>query len=333
VSATVGAPRRTPPGALHALDVAERWFLVVAAAALAVFAVAVVVTPSTFGLPSLFDLDGDELLRFTGAVVVYALSHFLRFVRLALLIHTPALRVRRVLQVHLYTAGLSVLLPFKLGEIIRIREVGVVARSWQKGILAVWLERAFDAAVLIVLVLVTIIAVDDSLSLVTPILVVVSVFVALTVILMTVAPENIRELMLHLVRRPYGERTVPVLRVLRGVLAALEEAPRMVRGRFGTLLVLSAAIWLAEVVAVAIALPGLGTEVSRISSAMLSLLASLSSGATPIMSASGDRMSDALADAGLSPDVDLYRLVLVLPVLIAATAAAAAYLPWRLRRA
>ena len=308
----------------------ERGLLALGGAALLVAAVLVIGRPSIFDLPSF--IDGDVVGRLLAAAVLYVFSHLIRFLRLVVLLRNPALRLRRVLQVHLMTAGLGVLLPFKLGDLVRIREVGVVAGSWRTGLLAVWLERALDAAVLAVLVLITVLGVSESLPLLTPFLVVGTVFVAATAMAIAVLPENIRALMLHIVRRPFGERSVPVLRALRVTLDILHEAPNLLRGRVLTLLLLSAMIWGSEIAVVSIAVPGAAEGVSELSTALLSLLSGVSSGASPLMPVSSDRLAEALTDLGSAPDVGVYRLCLVLPMLIAGAAAAITYLPRRLRR-
>lgn len=308
----------------------ELALLWIAWAALAVAGGAVVLWPGLFDLPSL--LDGDTAPRLAAGMALYAFSHVLRFLRLALLIHKPSIRLRRVLQAHLLTAGLGVLLPFKLSELIRVREVGVVTGSMRTGLLAVWLERTLDAAVLGVLVLITAIGLPESLDLLTPVLVLMTAFVALTVAAITVLPTNLREAMLHLVRRPFGEGSVTALRLMRGALATLEEAPTMLRGRLPSLVLLSVLIWTAEVAVVGVAIPELDVGLSGLSTSILSLLAGISSGATALMPDSGSRLVEALADYDGPSNVDLYRACLAVPVLVAAAWAASLYLPWRGRR-
>lgn len=321
--------RRWWSAALAGADQLECRLLYLTFAALVIGGVVVVAEPSLFELPSV--LDDDNVPRIIGAIAIYAFSHLLRFLRLALLIHNPAVRLRRVLQVHLLSTGLGVLLPFKLGELVRIRELGIVTGSLRTGVLAVWLERTLDAAVLIVLLLLTAVGVPESLNLLTPFLIVISAFVAITIVLITVVPANIREMMLHLVRRPSGERSVTVLRFLRAVLAMLQEAPAMLRGRVPSLILLSTLIWAAEVAVVSVAVPGVDLGLSRLSTGILSLLAGVSSGATALMPGSGERLMESLGEFGGTADVDLYRLCLVLPVLLTGAWATGAYLPWRAR--
>lgn len=303
---------------------AELALLWLAAGALAVVGLLTVVAPSAFALPDLLDLsDAPALL---GAAAVYALGHVLRITRLSVLIHHPGIRLRRVMQLHLFTTGLGVLLPFKLSELVRVREVGVLTGRWTTGLIAVWLERALDAAVLAVLVLVAVAGVPDALELLRPVLLVGTAFVLVTILLMTVVPANIRGLMLTLVRRPYGERSVSALRVMRGALSVLHEAPGLLRGRLPTLGLLSAGIWIAELAAVSIAIPELDFGISRLAAGMLALFSGLSVGVTPLMASSGDRLADALGTLGSTPDVDLYRACLVVPALVAGALAGFAYL-------
>lgn len=314
-------------GPLATLRRLERLVLGAGVLGLAALAVAVVVTPATFSLPSLG--AGEDAGRFAAATAVYALSHAFRVLRLALLTYHPGLRLRRVLQVHLLTAGLSVVLPFKLGELIRVRELGVVLGGLRAGIVTVWLERTLDAAVLALLIVVCAVALPGSLTRLTPLLVVLCVFVAATVALLTVVPANLRLVMLHLVRRRTSERGVTALVALREVLAVLRPAPERLAGRLPTLLLLSLFVWAAEVAAVSIALPRITADVSQLSTGVLSALASVSSGSTPLMAAFGERLAEALADFGSPADPSAYRQVLVLPALVAAAVAGVAHLRHR----
>jgi len=324
----LGLPRRGRLQAAGAFAAgAELRLLWLGWAALAAAALAVLFKPSLFDLPAV--AGTGRTAELVAAAGLYMLSHVLRFLRLALLIHNPAIRLRRVLQVHFFSAGLGVLLPFKLSELVRVREVGVVTGSLRTGLLAVWLERTLDAAVLAVLVGLVAISAPESFGLVTPLLVVVTAFVAVTVVAIAVVPGNIREVMLHLVRRPFGERSVGALKLMRGALSMLQEAPAMLRGRLPSLLLLSVFIWVTEVSVIAVALASADLGPTGLSTAVLSLLASVSSGATALMASSGDRLAEALGGVA---GIGLYRLCLVLPLLAGGAWAAALYLPRRRRR-
>jgi len=312
------------------LGTVETWLLRLAWAALVVVAALALLAPSLFDLPSV--LAGENAGRLAAAIALYALSHVARLLRLALLVVHPGLRLRRVIQVHLLTTGLGVVLPFKLAELVRIREIGVVTGSLRRGILTVWLERTFDACFLLLLIALIAIDAPSSLDALTSFLVLVAAFVGLTVVLITVLPENLRGLMLQIVRRPFGERSVLALRLLRGALATLQEAPALVRGKLPTLLLLSAAIWTLEVLVVAVAIPDVALGLSGVSAAMLSLLSSISSGTTALSASFGDRLADALEVLGSTLTTGTYRACLAVSALVAGAVAASYYVPWRTRR-
>ena len=310
---------------LAALVRIEHAILCVAVAALATLSVLVLAAPGSFDLPRL--VAGTDLGTVVAGTCVYTLGHVFRFLRLALLTYRGGVRLRRVLQVHLLTAGLAVMLPFKLSDLVRVRGVGVVLDDVRAGIVTVWLERALDAAVLTVLIGVCAAAVPGSLELLTPLLVVLCVFVALTAVLLTIVPPNLRLVMLHVLRREGSERDVKALVALRQVLATIRPAPDLLRGRAATLVLLSVLIWGAEVAAVSVAVPGIGAELSQLSTGLLSLLSSVSSGATALFPSSGERLSEALVRVGTgSGDVSAYRAVLTITPLIAGTIGGVAYL-------
>ncbi len=326
MSALAGTRSRPVTVALQA----EQAALTLAVAALAVVGVLTLVAAGSFELPRL--LSGDQLLRFAAAALVYLCSHVLRFLRLALLAYRPGVQLRRILQIQLLTAGLSVVLPFKLSDLVRLRELGIVLGDFRTGLVILWLERTFDAAILLVLAIVCAVALPGSLELLAPLLAVVGLFLLVTILLLTIVPANLQLAMLHVVRRDGGERDLRALSVMRAVLTTLRPVPALLRGRVPTLLLLSAGIWLVEVAAVAIAVPDIGEHLSELSAGLLSVLASVSSGLTPLLPESGERLRETLSRFSSADDVAVYRAVLTVPMLVAGAIGGATYLGWRAKR-
>lgn len=86
------------------------------------------------------------------AVVLYVLSHVLRFVRLRVLLIEMRLGFRHLLWTHFETAWVGALLPFRLGELFRVIRLSEVTESWRDGVAAYVVEKFFDGAFLLVIV-------------------------------------------------------------------------------------------------------------------------------------------------------------------------------------
>lgn len=235
------------------------------------------------------------------AALVYALGHLLRALRLAVLVHDPVVGARQILAVHLFSAGTGLLLPFRLGDVVRIRATAVLVGSTTRGVVAVVVERLLDVAVVLGLTLVAAGAAGGSLRALAPLLALSTVFVLLAAAALTVMPAYLRALSLYIVRRPDAPGGERLLTVLERALLVVDQAPQLVRRRTSTLVLLTALVWIAELSALGLAVPALGQDPVRLSQGLLSFLSSLSSGSIAL-----------LPEPGQSP---LYRAVLLVPLL------------------
>lgn len=292
--------------------------------AFVVLAVLAVARPSALDLtrPSVADLP--VLLV---ASVVYALNHALRALRLAVLVHDPLMRLRSVLRLHLLSAAAALLTPFRLGDLVRVRLVGVFVASPSRGLVVVWLERALDVAVIVVLLLVSRVGSGGALELWSPLLLLSAAFVAVTVLLVTVVPENLHALSLHLVRRS-GPGEIRVLAAIERTLLVLTEAPRVLRRRTLTLLLLTVLVWSAELLTLALVVPALADSPQRLAAGLLTLLSELASGAIAVAPGSGGDLADVPGAKGTGA---LYLFVVIFSLLAAGAVAGAVLVGSRAR--
>lgn len=83
------------------------------------------------------------------AGVLYLLSHGLRAVRLAVItLPILGLSFRTGCALHLSVAPLSIVLPFKLDELVRLNELRRTGRSTSRAVVTVLIDRTMDGAVL-----------------------------------------------------------------------------------------------------------------------------------------------------------------------------------------
>ncbi|WP_227459037.1 hypothetical protein [Cupriavidus pauculus] len=85
------------------------------------------------------------------STVLYLSSHLLRALRLTMLAGNHEISLRRLTLVHYFASGVSLLLPFKLGEVYRVVELRTVIGDLRRSMVTVWIERGFDVGVLLAL--------------------------------------------------------------------------------------------------------------------------------------------------------------------------------------
>lgn len=268
-------------------------------------------------------LTSDASAALLTAAAVYSLGHLVRGLRLAILLKDPVVGVRRVMAAHLLTSGLSLLLPFRLGDLIRMRVTGVLVGSTTRGVVAIVLERLLDVGVVLGISIVAAATVSGTVYLLTPLLVLTGLFVVATIAAVTVVPDYLQALSLYLVRRPTVPGGTRLVASMERVMIVLKEAPRLMQRRTPTLVVLTALIWLAEFVALRLAMPVLADNVIRLTGVLASFLSSLSSGAVALLPGSLDRAltRPPLLSSLDNSQVETYRTVLVVPLLWASAVA------------
>ncbi|MBO9330460.1 hypothetical protein GHR37_15055 [Achromobacter xylosoxidans] len=183
------------------------------------------------------------------SMVLYLASHLVRMARLWLLIGGG--RLRELLRLYWYTTAVSLAVPFKMGEVIRILEIGWSTRGPRFGLVVVWVERAFDAALLSMVAIGLAYSSQDARPLLLPLIGVLLLFVALSLIFLWVLPENLPRINLHIMRLYSGHRAVSLMRGVAYLKSFAEDARRMLVGRMATFALLSVLIWTFELFAIA----------------------------------------------------------------------------------
>lgn len=198
-------------------------------------------------------VHGESPDRLLGALVmpvsVYCLAHVLRAVRLGVLL--GARRARRLLWLHFYTAACSALIPFKLGELVRINEIAWWVGSYWRGLLIVWIERVFDVVALGAMAIFILSTGTQEQKDINLLLWVIGGFVFLTVLFFFFVPEQLCSLNLHVMRSYTGRKAVRILRMLDSCYQLFDQVRPLLAGKLVTLSLLTLFIWGAELLAVA----------------------------------------------------------------------------------
>jgi len=191
----------------------------------------------------------DAAGALTMPVLVYGLAHALRAVRLGVLL--GAGRARRLLGLYFYTAACSAVIPFKLGELVRINEIAWWSGSYWRGLLIVWIERVFDVVAIGGMALFILGTGAQEPKDIGLLLWAIGGFVFLTVLFFFIVPEQLCGLNLHVMRSYRGRKAVHILRMLDSCYQLFDQVRPLLAGKLVTLSLLTLFIWGAELLAVA----------------------------------------------------------------------------------
>ena len=191
------------------------------------------------------------LLPVLGACALYLCSHLFRMLRLALLTLDDRHQALPLIFAHALTAFPSSLLPFKIGEVLRLASFYYVYDYRQKA-LAVWIiERFGDLVVLAVLIAGLTLLQGDISGIPQGVLSLVVLGLSLGLLCLFSLCKILHYLNRHLVLTGHRRRDVALLRMSDVVFRLELDIHRSITGRLTGFLLLSVFIWAMEILAFA----------------------------------------------------------------------------------
>ena len=196
-------------------------------------------------------LGEAALLSILGACALYLCSHLFRMLRLALLTLDDRHQALPLIFAHALTAFPSSLLPFKIGEFLRLASFYYVYGYRQKA-LAVWLiERFGDLVVLSVLIVGLMLFQQDASSIPLGFLSLMVLGLSLGLLSLLSLSKILHYLSRHLVLTGQKRRDLALLRASDALFRIELDIHKSIIGRWAGFLVLSAFIWSMEILAFA----------------------------------------------------------------------------------
>jgi hypothetical protein len=194
--------------------------------------------------------SGSGLGRFLWPLALYLFAHLARFARLGVLLNANCLR--KLLALHFYTAACSILIPLKLGELVRINELAWWTGNFWRGLLIVWVERIFDVVALALMILFLLFETGIELRALRLLLLAIGAFIFLSLLVFFILPEQLFSLNLHVIRSYKGRKAVRILRVVDTAYDFLQQFRLLVAGKITTLSLLTALVWGLELAAMSL---------------------------------------------------------------------------------
>jgi len=178
------------------------------------------------------------------AAVLYFFSHLLRAFRLAFLsVDLLGISGRTTVLMHFATAPISLALPFKLGELVRLHELWRLSGTLLYSIVALLVDRMYDALFLVPFLVILLMQGNAAPS----VIVLTSVAAFIPLIAIVVGPRLLTEVQRYVVANHDGAGTLGALHVIDQMRRVTTHAAGVARQQAPTLAVLSAMIWMLEV--------------------------------------------------------------------------------------
>lgn len=180
---------------------------------------------------------------FLTVCVLYLTSHLMRSLRLMTLLLETERSFFRIFRLHMATAWVGLLLPFKLGDAYRMIELSHNQHRAVTGPFVVVLERFFDGGVLLGLAAMTLFLTPGILPEIELLIVMLLAVVAVGVLSYWMLPGFIDYVRSLVIRRSHSQRGYNILQWLQHLDRLITESHKLIHGRILALLVLSLGIW------------------------------------------------------------------------------------------
>jgi len=187
------------------------------------------------------------------ALLLYLLAHCLRALRIFLLLYDGRLRASETLLTHIHAAGVSMLIPWKLGEIYRIVVFQGLSPTFRRVLMSVWVERIWDTIALLLLLLIPSLMHSDT-PINSELLLMMLAFLCISAFLFLVLPENINLVKRYLIVRKRSDQALWMLIWVDRIHTLLITAYRLLCYRVATMAWITCGIWTLELGALWLAL-------------------------------------------------------------------------------
>ena len=194
-------------------------------------------------------------MQICGIVTTVIAVHLLKGLRLYFALYGADISLPQYMRTYCKVTPVSILFPFKLGELFRMYCYGVETGNMLKGVVTVILDRFMDTIALVTMII--LIWFTDNGAMI-PLVYILVVFLVCAVVVFLVFPGLYRYWKKYFLRADATPRKLGMLRLLDNMNRVYEEIASVSRGRGLILYVLSLLAWAVEMGSVAMAGKAMG---------------------------------------------------------------------------
>ncbi|WP_430146572.1 lysylphosphatidylglycerol synthase domain-containing protein [Paenibacillus cisolokensis] len=184
--------------------------------------------------------------------LLYLAAHLLRIIRLYTILLENKIKFKDLLRVYAVTAWVNFFIPYKVGEIFRVIEIGRLCKNVRRGIVVIWIERLFDAIVILTIMLVYFLLSDISLIDYLPLVIILFTFISFSFFYYLEFPFTYKYVNQLIMSRSNSTRGVKLLNFLYNMRKIHSDIKALIQGRSSLGLFISVIIWILEIFSISI---------------------------------------------------------------------------------
>ena len=178
-------------------------------------------------------------------ILLFVFLHLLKFIRIYFILLEEKISLSRIIRTYIKTTFVSIALPFKIGEIFKMYSYGKDINSYSKGIIAVIIEKFFDAVVLSVILIPYSLIKGERLS---SLSIIMLVFLITVIVIYLSFESTYYYLNKFFIAKSQSKKTLIVLNFLNQIKNIYDKAKELIKGRSILLTCLTFIIWLVETI-------------------------------------------------------------------------------------
>ncbi|KXK25799.1 MAG: hypothetical protein TR69_WS6001001405 [candidate division WS6 bacterium OLB20] len=183
----------------------------------------------------------SELASIVLIIVLFSLSHLMRFARLYVLLLERRENVLKLGELYTRATLMNNILPFKLGEVYKVLAYGNILNDLRKGLVLVWIDRFFDTCILLIVIVPALLnGINLQITFIT------LLFVTLSVLIFVSFSNTFLYFNRTVLTLSRSRRGVIYLRALDSAQEIYQFVLQLIKGRSMILLVLSSLAWVFE---------------------------------------------------------------------------------------
>ena len=184
-------------------------------------------------------------LQLISLIGIFLLIHTLKFIRIYFILLEERIEFKRMIKLYIKTTFVSVIYPYKIGELFKMYAYGNEISNYPKGIISVLIDKFFDAIILCIIIIPYGLIASESISMVSVILL---IFIVLVSIIYFTFNSTYYYLNKFFIIKNKNKKGLIVLNILEKLNGIYKSTKELLKGRTLLLIILTFFIWLLEAV-------------------------------------------------------------------------------------